>query len=103
MYEFPILVLAFCLGFLFGIVVMCLCLVVAKPEVFTPAMYFARFGGAVAWRGRPYNPNGSIRRGSHWQYVETSADVFPEHFEVQALGVICNVKDLNEDAYRNAA
>lgn len=100
MFTFSTLVLAFALGAMVGITVMCMAKVAAPDttEEMTPARFFAHFGGPVAWRGRS-TTTGSMQ-SKYWQYVDTSPEAFPEHYQVQALGVICDVKDLDDTAQR---
>lgn len=95
MFTFGTLILAFALGMMIGVAVMCL-MRVASPDPLddlTPARFFAQFGGPVAWRGRCTNS----RRPVYWQYVDSGPDAFPDHYQVQALGVICDVKSLDDD------
>lgn len=97
MFTFGTLILAFALGMMIGVAVMCL-MRVASPDPLddlTPARFFAQFGGAVAWRGRSTTLNSL--QSKYWQYVDSGPDAFPDHYQVQALGVICDVKSLDDD------
>jgi len=83
------------LGAVLGVMFISMCIVgrrADEQEFDFEAKRFTHDGVAVAWRGRPQPVDGKHKWA--WRLSSEGPDTFPEHWQIQGLGVICEVKDL---------
>jgi len=81
--------LIFMIGVLFGIVLMSLLVMARRSDDEMVGTLLP-----VAWRGRP-SPL-QLGKDVSWHYTDDSPANFPEWWQIQALGVIRDIKEPND-------